>query len=75
MPSSGGSTLASGETLSTQFLIAATGFLCQPRTPDIPGIETFLGASFMLPTGMTATRSRTAGGSHRNRIHWRAGHS
>jgi cation diffusion facilitator CzcD-associated flavoprotein CzcO len=24
-------------------LIAATGFLCQPSTPDIPGIETFAG--------------------------------
>lgn len=35
--------LANGETLSTQFLIAATGFLCQPKTPDIAGIETFEG--------------------------------
>jgi len=35
--------LAGGETLSTQFLVAATGFLCQPRTPDIPGIDTFAG--------------------------------
>src|SRR5579875_3707318 len=35
--------LAGGETLSAQFLIAATGFLCQPRTPDIPGIDTFAG--------------------------------
>ncbi|MGC2654810.1 MAG: NAD(P)/FAD-dependent oxidoreductase [Mycobacterium sp.] len=35
--------LAGGETLSAQFLIAATGFLCQPRTPDIPGVETFSG--------------------------------
>ncbi|MGH3967770.1 MAG: flavin-containing monooxygenase, partial [Mycobacterium sp.] len=35
--------LTGGETLSAQFLIAATGFLCQPKTPDIPGIETFGG--------------------------------
>jgi cation diffusion facilitator CzcD-associated flavoprotein CzcO len=35
--------LAGGETLSAQFLIAATGFLCQARTPDIPGIDTFAG--------------------------------
>jgi cation diffusion facilitator CzcD-associated flavoprotein CzcO len=35
--------LAGGEALSAQFLIAATGLLCQPRTPDIPGIETFAG--------------------------------
>jgi cation diffusion facilitator CzcD-associated flavoprotein CzcO len=35
--------LAGGETVSAQFLITATGFLCQPRTPDIPGIEMFNG--------------------------------
>ncbi|GFG54690.1 monooxygenase [Mycolicibacterium agri] len=35
--------LSGGETLSAQFLIAATGFLSQPRRPDIPGIETFAG--------------------------------
>ncbi|OBF27079.1 monooxygenase [Mycobacterium sp. ACS1612] len=35
--------LAGGEVLNTRFLIAATGFLSQPRTPDIPGIETFKG--------------------------------
>jgi cation diffusion facilitator CzcD-associated flavoprotein CzcO len=35
--------LVGGETLSAQFLIAATGFLSQPRTPDIPGIESFSG--------------------------------
>jgi cation diffusion facilitator CzcD-associated flavoprotein CzcO len=35
--------VAGGETLTAQFLIAATGFLCQPRTPDIPGIDGFAG--------------------------------
>lgn len=35
--------LAGGETLTAQFLILATGFLCQPRVPDIPGIDTFAG--------------------------------
>ncbi len=35
--------LAGGETLSTRFLIAATGFLSQPHTPDIPGITSFGG--------------------------------
>jgi cation diffusion facilitator CzcD-associated flavoprotein CzcO len=35
--------LAGGETLSAQFLVAATGFLCQARAPDIPGIDTFAG--------------------------------
>ncbi|AGB26034.1 putative flavoprotein involved in K+ transport [Mycobacterium sp. JS623] len=32
-----------GQTLTARFLIAATGFLCQPRNPDIPGIDTFTG--------------------------------
>ena len=35
--------LAGGETLDAQFLVAATGFLSQPRLPDIPGIDTFAG--------------------------------
>ncbi|MCV7384541.1 flavin-containing monooxygenase [Mycolicibacter longobardus] len=35
--------LAGGETLTAQFLIVATGFLCQPKIPDIPGIDTFAG--------------------------------
>ncbi|MCV7302793.1 NAD(P)/FAD-dependent oxidoreductase [Mycobacterium barrassiae] len=32
-----------GETLSTRYLITATGFLSQPHTPDIPGITGFEG--------------------------------
>jgi cation diffusion facilitator CzcD-associated flavoprotein CzcO len=36
-------TLANGDTLLAQFLIAATGFLSQPHTPDIPGIQGFEG--------------------------------
>jgi cation diffusion facilitator CzcD-associated flavoprotein CzcO len=35
--------LAGGETLTTRYLITATGFLSQPRTPDIPGITSFAG--------------------------------
>ncbi|MGB0971998.1 MAG: flavin-containing monooxygenase [Mycobacterium sp.] len=35
--------LAGGETLRSQFLILATGYLCQPKTPDIPGIDSFGG--------------------------------
>ena len=35
--------LAGGETLSTRYLITATGFLSQPRTPAIPGITSFAG--------------------------------
>ncbi|MDG4666898.1 NAD(P)/FAD-dependent oxidoreductase [Mycobacterium sp. 236(2023)] len=35
--------LSGGETLSARFLITATGYLSQPRKPDIPGIEDFAG--------------------------------
>ena len=35
--------LLGGETLHSQFLVLSTGYLCQPRTPDIPGIDTFAG--------------------------------
>ncbi|OMC08230.1 NAD(P)/FAD-dependent oxidoreductase [Mycobacterium sp. SP-6446] len=35
--------LADGTSLATRFLITATGFLSQPHTPDIPGMETFEG--------------------------------
>lgn len=36
-------TLADGETISSRYLITATGFLSQPHIPDIAGIETFEG--------------------------------
>ncbi|WP_059005689.1 flavin-containing monooxygenase [Streptomyces specialis] len=32
-----------GETITARYLLTATGFLSQPRTPDIDGIETFRG--------------------------------
>ncbi|WP_111510327.1 flavin-containing monooxygenase [Mycobacterium kyogaense] len=35
--------LADGETLSARYLLTATGFLSQPRLPEIAGIETFEG--------------------------------
>lgn len=35
--------LAGGESLTTRVLITATGFLSQPRTPDIAGVENFEG--------------------------------
>ncbi|MGE2835914.1 flavin-containing monooxygenase [Mycobacterium sp. SMC-4] len=35
--------LSGGETLRAQFLVLATGYLCQPKKPDIPGIESFAG--------------------------------
>jgi cation diffusion facilitator CzcD-associated flavoprotein CzcO len=36
-------TVADGETLTARFLITATGFLSQPHTPDIDGIDDFDG--------------------------------
>jgi cation diffusion facilitator CzcD-associated flavoprotein CzcO len=35
--------LAGGDTLSARYLITATGFLSQPKLPDIPGINDFAG--------------------------------
>ncbi|WP_406815140.1 flavin-containing monooxygenase [Mycobacterium sp. M23085] len=35
--------LADGKSLTCRFLITATGFLSQPRVPDIPGIASFAG--------------------------------
>jgi cation diffusion facilitator CzcD-associated flavoprotein CzcO len=35
--------LADGSTLSARYLITATGFLSQPKTPEIPGIHSFEG--------------------------------
>jgi cation diffusion facilitator CzcD-associated flavoprotein CzcO len=35
--------LAGGQTLTSRYLITATGFLSQPHTPDIPGITGFDG--------------------------------
>ncbi|WP_167106949.1 NAD(P)/FAD-dependent oxidoreductase [Mycobacterium sp. DL592] len=36
-------TLAGGDSLAARYLITATGFLSQPKTPEIPGIENFEG--------------------------------
>lgn len=35
--------LNGGETMYARFLILATGYLCQPKKPDIPGIDSFQG--------------------------------
>jgi cation diffusion facilitator CzcD-associated flavoprotein CzcO len=35
--------IADGETLAARYLITATGFLSQPKLPDIPGIDAFEG--------------------------------
>jgi cation diffusion facilitator CzcD-associated flavoprotein CzcO len=35
--------IAGGEPLTARYLLTATGFLSQPHTPDIPGIDTFAG--------------------------------
>lgn len=48
-------TLRDGDVLTTRYLITATGFLSQPKTPDIPGITTFEGGSSTPRTGTTTT--------------------
>ncbi|MDT4938686.1 MAG: hypothetical protein QOG80_2357 [Pseudonocardiales bacterium] len=35
--------IESGQPIRTRYLLTATGFLSQPRVPDIPGVETFAG--------------------------------
>lgn len=35
--------VANNESITATYLLTATGFLSQPRMPDIPGIETFAG--------------------------------
>jgi cation diffusion facilitator CzcD-associated flavoprotein CzcO len=35
--------IAGAAPVTTRYLVTATGFLSQPHTPDIPGIETFAG--------------------------------
>jgi cation diffusion facilitator CzcD-associated flavoprotein CzcO len=35
--------IAGGETMTARYLLTATGFLSQPKTPDIPGIDSFAG--------------------------------
>ena len=42
-PVAGQVALSGGDVLSARFLITATGFLSQPKTPDIPGITTLRG--------------------------------
>jgi cation diffusion facilitator CzcD-associated flavoprotein CzcO len=36
---------AGGETVTARFVIGATGVFCQPKPPEIPGIETFAGTT------------------------------
>ena len=36
--------LHDGQTLTTRYLLTATGFLSQPKMPEIPGIESFEGS-------------------------------
>ena len=52
--------LADGETLTSRFLITATGFLSQPHTPTSPGSPHSRGASSTPPPGTTITTSMAA---------------
>ena len=42
--------LGDGSTLRARYLVTATGFLSQPKMPDIPGVEDFAGkVTFINP--------------------------
>ena len=62
--------LAGGETLTTRYLITATGFLSQPKNPDIAGITELRGKGHPYHRlGQSAIRSKAAGRGHRHRGH------
>ncbi len=67
--------LANDEVLSTRYLITATGFLSQPKIPDIPGIENFDGRVIHTTEwrGRLRPRRETDRG-HRHRRHRGATH-
>ena len=59
---SGGSRVADGETLTARYLITATGFLSQPKVPDIPGVDGLRGQGHPHHRlGRSSIRSRAAG--------------
>ena len=67
--------LADGETLTSRFLITATGFLSQPNTPDIPGVTSFEGRIIHTTAwddGYDPASRRIA--DHRHRGHRGAAH-
>ena len=47
--------------LTARYLITATGFLSQPKTPDIPGIDSFAGKVIHTTAWDDQYRSRAAG--------------
>ena len=65
--------LADGETLTARYLITATGFLSQPKMPDIPGIDDFDGQGHPHHrVGGRLRPRRTPDRGHRHRRHRRA---
>ena len=60
--------LSGGEVLSARYLITATGFLSQPKTPDIPGITDVRGQGHPHHrVGGRLRSGRSPGRHHRNR--------
>ena len=53
--------LADGETLTTRYLITATGFLSQPRCPTSRASRPSTGGSSTPPTGTTPTTRPVSG--------------
>ena len=46
--------LADGRQLTTRFIVTGVGVLSTPTLPKLEGLESFKGASFMRPTGLTS---------------------
>ena len=55
--------LAGGDTLTARFLITATGFLSQPKVPDIPGVDDFAGKVIHTTAWDDELSARRAAGS------------
>ena len=60
--------IAGGPAVRAAYLITATGFLSQPRTPDIAGVDSFAGTVVHTAKWDDTRRPRRqAGGDHRHR--------
>ena len=69
--------LSGGDVLSARYLITATGFLSQPKTPDIPGITTSqqIQLTLQVPVrpGLGRRLRRRLGGRRQQRSHRQLG--
>ena len=66
---------AAGEVFAAPFVVAASGILSVPLEPDIPGMETFAGASLFTSRWPKECVDLTGGRRHRNRFDGCATHT